>query len=56
MTFQRMFAKSLITRLEVRHDSSDAAVFPRGNVGDPNVKSQTTVALGRIYAFTTAPQ
>jgi len=56
VTFQRMFAKSLITRLEVRHDSSDAAVFPRGNVGDPNVKSQTTVALGLIYAFTTAPQ
>jgi hypothetical protein len=53
-TFQRMIAKSIITRLEFRRDMSDTAVFARGNFGDPNVKTQNTVTLGVVYAFSSA--
>jgi hypothetical protein len=53
-TFQRTIAKSIISRLEFRRDMSDSAVFPRGNFGDPNVKTQNTVTLGVIYAFSSA--
>ena len=53
-TFQRTIAKSIITRLEFRRDMSDSAVFARGNFGDPFVKTQNTVTLGVVYAFSSA--
>ena len=53
-TLQRTVAKSILTRLEFRRDMSDTAVFPRGNFGDPNVKTQNTVALGVVYSFSSA--
>jgi hypothetical protein len=51
-TFQRTIAKSIISRVEFRRDMSDAAVFQRGITG--LVKSQNTVSLGVIYAFSSA--
>jgi hypothetical protein len=51
-TFQRTIAKSIISRVEFRRDTSDAAVFQRGITG--LVKSQNTVSLGVIYAFSSA--
>jgi hypothetical protein len=53
-TFQRVLAKSLMTRLEVRRDNTDSRFFIKDN-GTP-VASQTTATLGLIYAFSTAPQ
>jgi hypothetical protein len=53
-TFQRVLSKSLITRLEVRRDNSDARFFLKGT--NTFVPSQTTATVGLIYAFTTAPQ
>jgi hypothetical protein len=53
-TLQRTIAKSIMTRLEYRRDSSDSAVFPKGNFGDPFVKTQNTITLGVIYAFSSA--
>ena len=53
-TFQRMLAKVLMARLEVRRDNSDSRFFIKDN-GTP-VASQTTATLGLIYAFSTAPQ
>jgi hypothetical protein len=53
-TFQRVLAKALMTRLEVRRDNTDSRTFIKDN-GTP-VASQTTATLGLIYAFSTAPQ
>jgi hypothetical protein len=53
-TLQRTIAKSIITRLEFRRDMSDSAVFPKGNFGDPFVKTQNTVTFGVMYAFSSA--
>ena len=53
-TFQRMLSKALMTRLEVRYDSADQAIFQAQNSSFSN--NQTTATLGLIYAFTTAPQ
>ncbi len=51
-TFQRTIAKSIISRLEFRRDSTDARTFLKGS-GTP-VAGQNTVALGLIYAFSSA--
>ncbi|HVP44175.1 MAG TPA: porin [Terriglobales bacterium] len=49
-TVERLIGKGLITRLELRHDSSTAPVFMKGTVP---VSRQTTLAAGMIYQFTT---
>ncbi len=54
-TLQRILAKSLITRLEVRYDSADQKIFEDHASGFTS-SNQTTATLGLIYAFTTAPQ
>ena len=51
-TLQRTIAKSIITRLEFRRDMSDAAVFQKGATSF--IKTQNTVALGLVYAFSSA--
>jgi hypothetical protein len=53
-TFQRMLAKVLMARLEVRRDNTDSRFFIKDN--GTLVASQTTATLGLIYAFSTAPQ
>ncbi len=49
-TIERLIGKGLITRLELRHDSSTAPVFMKGGLP---VDGQTTLAVGMIYQFTT---
>ena len=51
-TVQRTISKSIISRLEFRRDMSDAAVFPKGL--DSFIKTQNTVTLGLVYAFSSA--
>lgn len=48
-TVERLIGKGLITRLEVRHDTSTAPVFTKGT---QPVFNQTTLAAGMIYQFT----
>jgi hypothetical protein len=52
-TLQRTFSGKLISRLEFRRDMSDSRTFLRGpaNIG---VAGQNTVALGLVYAFSSA--
>jgi len=47
-TFQRVIAGNWITRLEYRHDYSNAPVFVKGVLPDTN---QDTFTAGLIYAF-----
>lgn len=50
-TFQRVFAKNIISRVEVRRDMSNRSTFARGT--NETVKNQTTAALGLVYTFAT---
>jgi hypothetical protein len=52
LTLEPMLASKIITRLEFRRDMSDQAVFPyrTGLLKD----AQNTVALGMVYAFSSA--
>lgn len=52
-TLQRTFAGKLISRLEFRRDMSDSQTFLRGP-GNIGVAGQNTLALGLIYAFSSA--
>jgi hypothetical protein len=52
-TLQRTISSKLIARLEGRRDMSDARTFLRGPAGS-GVTGQNTVALGLIYAFSSA--
>jgi hypothetical protein len=52
-TLQRTISSKLIARLEGRRDMSDAHTFLRGPTGT-GVTGQNTVALGLIYAFSSA--
>ena len=62
LTFQRMLAGKLMSRLEYRRDMSDQNFFPYRTSGDPNfpgstfgpIDHQNTVTLGLIYAFSSA--
>lgn len=47
-TFERIFAKHLITRLEFRRDFSNHPVFMRGN---SFIDTQSTLTGGLIYVF-----
>ena len=49
LTFERTFARHLITRLEFRRDMSDVPFFPRG-VADLS-KNQNTADIGLMYVF-----
>jgi hypothetical protein len=51
-TFQRMIAKSIISRVEFRRDISNQPVFPFRNVFP--ISDQNTVSVGVIYAFSSA--
>ena len=51
-TFQRMIAKSIISRVEFRRDISNQPVFPFRS-GFP-ISDQNTVSVGVIYAFSSA--
>jgi len=53
VTLQRAISTKLISRLEVRRDMTDSRTFLRGQ-GNTGVGGQNTVALGLIYAFTSA--
>jgi len=52
-TLQRTISSKLISRLEFRRDSTDSRTFFRGPDGQ-GVAGQNTVALGLIYAFSSA--
>jgi hypothetical protein len=52
ITFQRMLAGKLMSRLEFRRDTSDTPTFFK-HAGLPT-SSQNTVALGLVYAFSSA--
>ncbi len=52
-TLQRTFSGKLISRLEFRRDMSDSRTFLRGP-GNIGVGAQNTVALGLVYAFSSA--
>lgn len=52
-TLQRTLSSKLISRLEVRRDMTGARTFLRGPA-DTGVGGQNTVALGLIYAFSSA--
>ncbi|MFI5118501.1 MAG: porin [Terriglobales bacterium] len=52
-TVQRTISSKLISRLEFRRDSTDSRTFLRGPDGQ-GVAGQNTVALGLIYAFSSA--
>ncbi|MBZ5678911.1 MAG: porin [Acidobacteriia bacterium] len=52
-TLQRAFSSKLISRLEFRRDMTDSRTFLRGPANTP-VSGQNTVALGLIYAFSSA--
>jgi hypothetical protein len=49
LTFQRVFAHDLISRLEFRRDISNVPYFPRGVA--ELVKNQNTLELGLMYVF-----
>jgi hypothetical protein len=49
LTFQRVFAHDLISRLEFRRDMSNVPYFPRGVA--ELVKNQNTLELGLMYVF-----
>jgi Putative beta-barrel porin-2, OmpL-like. bbp2 len=51
-TFQRMIAKSIISRVEFRRDISNQPVFPFRNAFP--ISDQNTVSVGVIYAFSSA--
>jgi hypothetical protein len=53
VTLQRAVSTKLISRLEFRRDSTDSRTFLRGPSDTP-VSGQNTIALGLIYAFSTA--
>jgi outer membrane murein-binding lipoprotein Lpp len=52
ITFQRLLAGKLISRLEFRRDMSDTAVFLKGS--SVGVKTQNTATIGLVYAFSSA--
>jgi hypothetical protein len=52
LTLQRMLAGKIMSRLEYRYDASDHNAFPDNN--GPNKGNQSTLALGLIYAFSSA--
>jgi len=52
-TLERLVSHHLITRLEFRHDSSNAPVFLKGATP---VQGQSTFSAGLIYAFDTREQ
>lgn len=52
-TAERLISHHLLTRLELRHDISNAPVFFKGTTP---VAGQTTVAAGMVYMFDTREQ
>lgn len=52
-TVQRMISTKIISRLEFRRDSTNSRTFLRGPDGE-GVAGQNTVALGFVYAFSSA--
>lgn len=53
LTFQRMLAGKLMSRLEYRRDMSDQDTFPYRDFA-AGIDHQNTVTLGLIYAFSSA--
>ena len=54
LTFQRMLASKIMSRLEYRRDMSDTNIFPYRDGQFGNRDNQNTVTVGLIYAFSSA--